>query len=65
MQTSVHYPPVHRFSIYGEQPPLPVTEAYAARTVTLPLFAHMTAAQQDQVIQAVAAAMGAPSAQAL
>ncbi len=65
VQTSVHYPPVHRFSIYGEQPPLPVTEAYAARTVTLPLFAHMTSPQQDQVIQAVAAAMGAPSAQAL
>ena len=61
VQTSVHYPPVHRFSIYGDQPPLPLTEAYAARTVTLPLFAHMTAAQQDQVVAAVSAAAGEPS----
>jgi dTDP-4-amino-4,6-dideoxygalactose transaminase len=61
VQTSVHYPPVHRFSIYGDQPALPVTEAYAARTVTLPLFAHMTPAQQDQVIAAVGAAAGEPS----
>jgi dTDP-4-amino-4,6-dideoxygalactose transaminase len=54
VQTSVHYPPAHRFSIYAGDP-LPVTEAYAARTLTLPLFADMTAAQQDLVIDALAA----------
>ena len=65
IQTSIHYPPVHRFSIYGEQPSLPVTEAYAERTVTLPMFAHMTAAQQDLVVEAVTAAVAEPRAQAL
>lgn len=62
VQTSVHYPAVHHFSIYddGDQPPLPVTEAYAARTVTLPLFAHMTAAQQEQVVEAIRAAAEPP-----
>jgi dTDP-4-amino-4,6-dideoxygalactose transaminase len=62
IQTSVHYPPVHRFSIYdADQPALPVTEAYAARTVTLPLFAHMSDAQQAQVVRAVADAAQARS----
>ena len=52
-------------SIYGEQPSLPVTEAYAERTVTLPMFAHMTAAQQDLVVEAVTAAVAEPRAHAL
>ena len=64
IQTSVHYPPVHGFSIYaGARAELPVTDAYAARAVTLPLFAHMTREQQDRVIDAVAAqGRGAPTA---
>ena len=41
---------------------LPVTDEYAARTVTLPLFAHMTEEQQDLVVAAVAGAVGAPVA---
>jgi dTDP-4-amino-4,6-dideoxygalactose transaminase len=57
VQTSVHYPPVHRFSIYAAAVGLPVTEAYAARAVTLPLFATMTLAQQDEVVDAVRAAL--------
>jgi len=57
IQTSMHYPPVHRFAIYDDgQTALPVTEDYAARTVTLPMFAHMSDAQQDQVIEAAIAA---------
>ena len=56
MQTSVHYPAVHRFAIYADgAPELPLTDAYAARAVTLPLFAGMTAAQQDLVVDALAA----------
>jgi dTDP-4-amino-4,6-dideoxygalactose transaminase len=59
VQTSVHYPPVHRFSIFaGSQEALPVTEGYSARTVTLPLFPHMTTAQQGTVIEAVRQALG-------
>jgi dTDP-4-amino-4,6-dideoxygalactose transaminase len=54
VQTSVHYPPAHRFSIYAGEA-LPVTEAYAERTLTLPLFADMTEAQQDLVLDALAA----------
>jgi dTDP-4-amino-4,6-dideoxygalactose transaminase len=54
----MHYPPVHGFSIYEQgAPPLPVTESYAARTVTLPLFAHMTESQQDVVVDAIGAAL--------
>lgn len=64
IQTSMHYPAVHRFAIYdNDQGPLPVTEDYAARTVTLPMFAHMTAAQQDQVIEAAIAAARDPALQ--
>jgi dTDP-4-amino-4,6-dideoxygalactose transaminase len=61
IQTSVHYPPVHGFSIHASPGvSLPVTEDHAARTVTLPLFAHMTTAQQDLVIEAVRAAVLSP-----
>ena len=60
VQTSVHYPPVHRFSIYaGSGATLQLTDAYAAHTVTLPLFAHMTEEQQDTVVGAVRAASSA------
>lgn len=58
IQTSVHYPPVHTFSIHGSSSAmLPVTEDHASRTVTLPLFAHMTIEQQDLVVSAVAGAL--------
>ncbi len=54
VQTSVHYPPVHRFSIYADgAPDLPLTDSYGARATTLPLFATMTAAQQDLVLAAL------------
>jgi dTDP-4-amino-4,6-dideoxygalactose transaminase len=56
IQTSVHYPPAHRFAIYADgAPELPLTDAYSARALTLPLFAGMTVAQQDAVIDALAA----------
>lgn len=59
VQTSVHYPPVHQFSIYEDgATELPLTDAYAACTVSLPMFAHMTEEQQDLVVAAVAAAAG-------
>lgn len=54
IQTSLHYPPAHRFSIYADgAPALPLTDAYGARAVTLPLFASMTDAQHDSVLEAV------------
>jgi dTDP-4-amino-4,6-dideoxygalactose transaminase len=59
IQTSIHYPPVHRFSLYQGLWPsdfdhgLPQTEAVTPRLVTLPLFPTMTAEQLDQVAEAV------------
>jgi len=56
VQTSIHYPPSHRFRIYeqGWQDrgmALPVTEEAVAREVTLPLFATMTESQVEWVVQ--------------
>lgn len=51
IQTSVHYPAVHRFSIY--QPftcSLPVTEAVTDNEITLPMFGSM----QDSDVEFVA-----------
>jgi dTDP-4-amino-4,6-dideoxygalactose transaminase len=55
VQTSLHYPPIHKFSAYSEfsDLSLPLTEEYAKRSVTLPLFAHMSEAQQREVVRAV------------
>ena len=56
IQTSVHYPPIHRFSAYrdGEPSrPLPRTEDAAARALTLPLFASMTDEQLELVVDAI------------
>jgi dTDP-4-amino-4,6-dideoxygalactose transaminase len=44
IQTSVHYPPIHRFTFYsksGARRSLPKTEEVAERILTLPLFPHM------------------------
>jgi dTDP-4-amino-4,6-dideoxygalactose transaminase len=57
IQTSVHYPPAHGFSIYAGDAELPVTDDYAARAVTLPMFATMTSGQQDEVVDAIRAAL--------
>jgi dTDP-4-amino-4,6-dideoxygalactose transaminase len=58
VQTSVHYPPVHRFSIYEHLgASLPLTETYAARTVTLPLFPHMTQTQFRHVVKSLPPAL--------
>jgi len=57
IQTSIHYPPIHRFSSYLSLLPfdhrLPVTEEVCSREVTLPLFPHMSEDQLRRVVQAV------------
>jgi dTDP-4-amino-4,6-dideoxygalactose transaminase len=59
VQTSVHYPPLHLTAAYRALArSLPVTESYASRTVTVPLFPHMNEAQQIRVIDAVSAPGG-------
>jgi dTDP-4-amino-4,6-dideoxygalactose transaminase len=46
IQTSIHYPPIHKFSYFEEHVlrqriDLPTTERVAERLVTLPLFPTM------------------------
>ncbi len=58
IQTSIHYPPVHRFQIYHEEwqrhgTPLPLTEEAASREVTLPLYPTMNDEQVRWVAESV------------
>jgi len=61
IQTSVHYPPLHRTTLYQADVALCVTEEYGAHSVSLPLFAHMSEEQQELVISAVRNAVRARS----
>ncbi len=58
IQTSIHYPPIHRFEYYlrrqnGRSPKAPLTEQVGRREVTLPLYPAMEEAEVDYVCQAV------------
>ena len=59
IQTSVHYPPIHRFTHYQNLFPadydhgLPHTEDAAARELTLPLYPTLTEQQVEEVVGAV------------
>jgi dTDP-4-amino-4,6-dideoxygalactose transaminase len=58
IQTSVHYPPAHRFQIYSSlKAGLPKTEWVADHEITLPLFSGLTESQQDEVIEALGATL--------
>jgi dTDP-4-amino-4,6-dideoxygalactose transaminase len=62
VQTSIHYPPVHRFSYYQQRVPgahLPVTDEFAGREVTLPLYPGMSDDDIDFVAAAARAALSA------
>lgn len=54
IQTSVHYPAVHRFSIYREfATPLPLTEYVADNLITLPMFSRLTHEQIDYICESL------------
>ena len=59
IQTSIHYPPIQRFSHYrnlwpaGYDHRLPLTDELAEREVTLPLFPTMTGEQLEMVVKGV------------
>jgi len=54
IQTSVHYPPIHRFSRYqAEGEGLRVAEEIAERVLTLPLHPKLTARDVDDVCAAL------------
>jgi dTDP-4-amino-4,6-dideoxygalactose transaminase len=62
IQTSVLYPAIHSFSAYRERLPgvsLPITELAARTELTLPLYPHMTYADQDRVVGELAEALAA------
>ena len=58
IQTSLHYPPVHRFSAYEAfRADLPLTDDYARRAITLPLFPQMSEEQLELVVGALSSAL--------
>lgn len=62
IQTSMHYPPIHRFTAYSElggRRPLPRTDEVAARLVTLPLYPHMSEDDVALVCEALTRAVAA------
>ena len=61
IETGVHYPiPCHRQACYAGswdgKPELTVSEAEAARTLSLPMFPEITPEQQERVVEELARA---------
>lgn len=62
VQTSIHYPPIHRFSYYQRRYPgitLPLTESIGDREVTLPLYPTMSDTDVAYVLQAIGQSLAA------
>ncbi len=59
IQTSVHYPAVHRFAVYGFGKNLERTEEFADHEITLPFFDRLGDDQMDRVVSELAAALRA------
>jgi len=62
IQTSIHYPPIHKFTAYHSSDKtnddlLPVTEDVSAREVTLPLYPTLAEDDVITIVQAVRAAL--------
>lgn len=58
VQTSVHYPAIHRFSIYKEYGAvLPQTEFVTDHEITLPMYAALTMEQVEYICEALANAI--------
>lgn len=59
IQTSVHYPAVHRFSIYKQfYRPLPVTDYLADNLITLPMFSKMSSNEVLYIVESLRKALG-------
>lgn len=59
IQTSIHYPPIHRFQAYRDQgSSLPRTEALADRQLTLPLYPGMADDDIEVVVKELLASLG-------
>ena len=56
IQTSIHYSPIHHFSAFremGRDVRLPVTEAFASRELTLPLYPSLSISQVNKIVSTV------------
>jgi dTDP-4-amino-4,6-dideoxygalactose transaminase len=65
IQTTIHYPPVHRLTLYRERFPeirLPVTEDFAQRELTIPLHPQVTSSAVEAVVAALAGSLGSVQA---
>ena len=61
IQTSVHYPPIHHFSLYAaadSRRELPMTDEVADRVLTLPLYPHLQQVEVEAVGGALLDALG-------
>jgi dTDP-4-amino-4,6-dideoxygalactose transaminase len=61
IQTSLHYPPVNRFTDFEVDADLPVTDDYARRAVTLPLFPGISEEQIGLVVGVLTEALASGS----
>jgi dTDP-4-amino-4,6-dideoxygalactose transaminase len=61
IQTSIHYPPIHKFSVFSgtDIDHLALTEEVASRELTLPLFASMSHEQLQFLFQGLLPSYGA------
>ena len=60
IQTSVHYPPVHRFDIYrghAVERSLPITEKFSDSMITLPFYDALTESQMLYVVESLRKAL--------
>jgi dTDP-4-amino-4,6-dideoxygalactose transaminase len=64
VQTSVLYPGVNELSAYAASGPCPRAEEIAACEITLPLFPHLSHADQDHVVEGLATEIAALARQA-
>ena len=61
VQTSVLYPAIHEFTAFGGAPgSLPRSELAARTELTLPLYPHLTAQDQDRALEALSDGLGSP-----
>ena len=59
VQTTLHFPPLHLTPAYANaaMDELPLTEEYARRAITLPLFPEMEQGQLDHVLECLLGAL--------
>jgi len=62
IQTSVHYPAIHRFETYRTGASLPRSEAFADREITLPLYDRLSNEEVTTVVRVVTKAVDGGSA---